>query len=846
MKRTFTLIIFLFAVFSMAAQTQNLMVSGTLTNNLNGSAIPNHEVTIHNDSLAGTTGYFHHTVLTNNSGYYYDSIPLQPANNQGTVHIGTMDCQNILNVYSASYGPTNYNVQHNFSICYSGATCNADFYFYQDSTMANTFSFVPISVTNVSTWLWDFGDGTTATVTFPMNPNVTHTFAGSAVAHNVCLTVYTNSGCSDTKCQVVTIGSGGTCIANFTYSDSTNIMNPVQFMDLSTTSGGVIISWLWNFGDPASGTNNTSTAQNPSHIYAVAGTYNVCLTIHGSDSSCYATTCKTIALGSSGGCSANFTYTSSPNTQTPVQFADLSTTSGTGIVSWNWDFGDPQSGINNTSAMQNPTHLFSQVGNYTVCLTFHSGDSCFDVTCQTIYVGSGAGCQAYYTYVIDSIAPAGAPVLFTDHSQGNPLSWAWDFGDGATSNLQNPTHTYAANGSYTVCLTIYGDSCQDTYCRTVQIGNTPGCMSYFTHTATYLSVNFQGFITNGNYLQGGVFTWSFGDGTAGQGQSVTHVYPGTGSYTVILTAVDSSGCSSTYAELITLYDSINTHQVYGQVYADDFPITSGLAMIFSLDSTANYSPYVNVANIDSMGVYYFTMVPDGNYFILAIPILPGGYLPTYYGDVLEWQNASIIQLGQASNPYDIHLLQAYTNPGGNGTINGQINMGQIKSIVVDKVTMLLMNSQLQPINYYKVNTAGDFTFPALGFGTYYLKAEIPGVTSDLVKVEISDANPVASVTMTFSGNRILGMDEPNATLTAGILYPNPVSDVVNLSLKASQVTTIQVDVYNMEGQTVGHSVKALGTGGTVITIPVGNLAKGIYTFRVHSDQGINIVRKLIK
>ena len=269
-------------------------------------------------------------------------------------------------------------------------------------------------------------------------------------------------------------------------------------------------------------------------------------------------------------------------------------------------------------------------------------------------------------------------------------------------------------------------------------------------------------------------------------------------------------------------------------------------MIFSLDSTVNYTPYVNVATLDSMGIYYFTMIPDGDYYILAIPILPSGYLPTYYGDVINWENANVIHLGQAVNPYDIHLLTAYTNPGGNGTINGQINLGQLKSNVVDKVTMLLMDNNLNAIYYYKVNSEGDFTFPTLSFGTYYLRAEIPGVTSDVVKVEISQANPVASVTLTFSGNRILGIDEPSAALTAGTLYPNPVSDVAYLSIKTKKAMTIQIDLYNLAGQLVVHSQKALDSGETTIPVLVSMLPQGIYTLRVHSDEGISIIRKLIK
>jgi PKD repeat protein len=758
MKRALTLIVFCLSFFAMNAQFL-LTCSGTVTNISNGNPIPYHEVIIQSDSANGTSGYFYHTVVTDINGLYFDTIVPSDSQYTGTVVIKTEDCQNYYNVYTASYGPQNSTIQHDFSICYSNTSCSADFNAYPDSSSNTTFFFYPSYQANVTTWLWDFGDGTNATITAPGNPNITHTYPMPGI-YTTCLTVLGANSCSDTKCVTVDIGNGGPCIANFTYSDSTNTSTTVQFTDLSQSSGGVITSWSWNFGDIHSGASNTSALQNPIHTFSYPDTYNICLTIHGSDS------------------------------------------------------------------------------------------TCFDEICKTIYVGPGTGCQAYFTYRMDSVykhKSDGIPVYFTDMSQGDPIEWTWDFGDGKGSNEQNPIHDYLDPGTYTVCLTIHStNACMDTYCTTVQVTNTP-CSSYFEHSVLYLAASFQGFIYNNNVPStDGIFSWEFGDGGTSQGQTVTHTYVSPGSYDVTMTAVDSSGCSSTFTELITVYDSLNTHQIYGQVFADNFPITSGLVMIFSVDSTVNYSPYYNIATLDSMGIYFFTMVPDGDYYILAIPILPSGYLPTYYGDVINWENASIVHPGLSFNPYDIHLLSSYTNPSGNGTINGQINMGQIKSSMVDKVTMLLMNNDLQPINFYKVNTAGDFTFPTLSYGTYYLKAEIPGVISDLVKVEISQANPVASVTMTFSGNRILGIDEPAANLTAGTLYPNPVTDVVYLSLKSTKAMQIQINVYSMAGQVVVHAEKELSTGGTIIPISVSNLTGGIYTLRIHSDTGINIIRKLVK
>jgi PKD repeat protein len=141
-------------------------------------------------------------------------------------------------------------------------------------------------------------------------------------------------------------------------------------------------------------------------------------------------------------------FSGSPTTGTAplaVSFRDLSTGSPT---SWAWDFGD-----GGTSTLQNPSHTYAGAGSYTVSLTATNA--------------SGAGTATKVGYVTVSAPPpptadfSGSPttgmaplaVSFTDLSSGSPTGWAWDFGDGGSSTLQNPGHTYAAAGSYTVSLT---------------------------------------------------------------------------------------------------------------------------------------------------------------------------------------------------------------------------------------------------------------------------------------------------------------------------------------------------------------------------------------------------------
>jgi FOG: PKD repeat len=150
-------------------------------------------------------------------------------------------------------------------------------------------------------------------------------------------------------------------------------------------------------------------------------------------------------------------FTASPtsgNVPLSVKFTDKSTGSPT---EWKWNFGDGSEIIDgNTSAYQNPTHVYSKAGTYTVKETAINT------------VGRNTVTKSNYIKVTTPPAPVAAftasptsgnvplSVKFTDKSTGSPTEWKWNFGDGSeiidgnTSAYQNPTHVYSKAGTYTV------------------------------------------------------------------------------------------------------------------------------------------------------------------------------------------------------------------------------------------------------------------------------------------------------------------------------------------------------------------------------------------------------------
>lgn len=220
---------------------------------------------------------------------------------------------------------------------------------------------------------------------------------------------------------------------------------PPLTVTFTDTSSGMINSRLWDFGDGI-----TSTLQNPIHKYSNIGTYTVTLDISGpagndkEEKAGYIT----LAYPPVAGFSASPIEGNAPMT---VTFTDTST--GT-ITSWLWDFGDQTS-----STLKNPKHVYTWNDIFTVSLTaIGPGGSDLEEKTDliTVYMAPTADFSATPTF---GIAPL--TVSFTDTSAGTVTSWLWNFGDGITSTLQNPSHLYSSRDIFTVTLLVSGIACSD-------------------------------------------------------------------------------------------------------------------------------------------------------------------------------------------------------------------------------------------------------------------------------------------------------------------------------------------------------------------------------------------------
>jgi PKD repeat protein len=227
-------------------------------------------------------------------------------------------------------------------------------------------------------------------------------------------------------------------VAGFSFTPASPLTGQsLEFTDTSTNSP---TSWAWSFGD-----GGTSSTQNPTHTFVNAGAYTVTLAVTNAGGS--NSTSQTITVTPSIQVPvAGFSYAPSvPWVGQSLAFTDASTNTAT---SWSWSFGD-----GGTSTVQNPTHVFTNAGTYTVTLAA-SNSAGSNSTSRSITVSAIVQAPTAAFGFSPSAPSVGQSVAFTDASTNGAASWSWAFGDGGTSSLQSPTHVYSTAGSYAVTLTV--------------------------------------------------------------------------------------------------------------------------------------------------------------------------------------------------------------------------------------------------------------------------------------------------------------------------------------------------------------------------------------------------------
>lgn len=231
------------------------------------------------------------------------------------------------------------------------------------------------------------------------------------------------------------------------------------------------------------------------------------------------------------------------------------------VEKWFWDFGD-----STTSTEQNPLHTYEKPGYYNVCLSITTQSGCNSYMYKTVKTSS-VECKADFTWSPLRCSP-GTRCLggyhFYDKSVGDAIKWNWAFGDGDSSELQNPMHTYINEGIYLVRLTIQtSEGCIDTKYATLYYGDSLSCgaafswkeifspIPHFLPTPLHI-VQFE----DNSYGQVNSWSWDFGDSTYSSEQNPVKYYYTNGPLNVSLGVLTEDSCTSVVEKKIEFNDSL--------------------------------------------------------------------------------------------------------------------------------------------------------------------------------------------------------------------------------------------------------------------------------------------------
>ncbi|HEX4875749.1 MAG TPA: PKD domain-containing protein, partial [Chitinophagaceae bacterium] len=396
-----------------------------------------------------------------------------------------------------------------------------------------TVTFTNTSAPAGFTSTWDFGDGGTSTASSP-----THVYANTG-QYTVKLIIVDGFGCPDSliRNQYIKVD---TPAAHFTVTDTASSCAPfrVQFTNTSTYYSSVV----WDFG-PGQG---TSTLSNPVHFYNIPGVYPVKLVVT-SPGGCKDSVIQNITLYDTAGSKLDYV----PITGCRPLGATFSITASSNNYSYYWDFGDGNTVV---TAVPTVSHIYTNIGSFIPRVILQDPTGCL-IPLQGVDTFNVIGAKAKFGYS-DSVFCDRGTVNFSDSTIANDIiaGYSWDFGDGNTSTLQNPTHTYTNPGLYTVRLIVRTQQgCRDTILKQQIIrvvrrplidigGDSVVCIySSLTNTGLFLQPD-TSVVT---------WQWTFPNGNNSTLQNPpAQTYSTAGTFTITSIATNSTGCKDTTQQTI--------------------------------------------------------------------------------------------------------------------------------------------------------------------------------------------------------------------------------------------------------------------------------------------------------
>lgn len=419
-------------------------------------------------------------------------------------------------------------------------------------------------------WNWSFGDGNRS---IQQNPLHTYQNQGPFFASIV---LYSAGACSDARS--ITINPYRPNIFFTAQDTNACIGDTIRFQD-ATASPINLVNWQWDFGD-----GNSSTDQDPKHVYARSGDFTVTLTVTDSRGCVNTFSRRRFILVSKPNASYSPVF---PATCIGRRMVFTDRSSGISSLIYNWAFGD----LGGSFTPGSQVYTYTRNDTFTTQLIVTDSLGCRD-TLQVPVIVDDPRIQVAASQTFINCPPLLVNFTATIQSAHNFVNWNWNFGDGNGSNVQNPTHQYTLPGSYQVYLVATSSSgCSDTFFlnSTITVLGPSGSFS-FTPLSGCQDLTISGTTQLTNTVSNGI---DFNDGTVLTGSPLlntfSHVYTLPGVYYPVMILDDGQGCRLS----VVSPDSV---EVYPKPVADFRPSQAALCdtgTLQFLDRTTSTTPLTN-------------------------------------------------------------------------------------------------------------------------------------------------------------------------------------------------------------------------------------------------------------
>jgi len=469
----------------------------------------------------------------------------------------------------------------------------------------------------IELYQWDFGDDTPG----GSGAVVTHAYARAGV-YEVTLTVTDNRGAEDSASLYVVVGGAGgpvdpvvppTARISLPISGLAGAAISLSGAD-SVAGDAAITSYSWDFGDGQTGSGATL-----SHTWDTPGSYLVRLTVVDAagelDTDFAVAQISASTTPPSVGPTADAGGPYATILGNPIQFSAAGSNAGDApIASWSWDFGD-----GNTGEGETVSHTYAATGGWLVRLTVtdENGLTSSSVLIANVRSADGTDPEPLRPPVAnagpDRRVGIGEDVTFDGSASSSPngtiVSWHWNFGDGSTAEGVEVTHAWSEPGVWLVRLTVTDSAGLSSETLVgVQVGGAtspdpsvraPVAVAGPSRVVTLGdAVTFDG----GSSIPGDApidqWSWEFGDGNTGEGETYTHTYLEAGLWIVRLTVTDENDASAWDLTTVVVRDPASTDPDPDPdqgpapiaVAGDDVAVNAGDAVVFSAAASTVRDP----------------------------------------------------------------------------------------------------------------------------------------------------------------------------------------------------------------------------------------------------------------